>query len=630
VVVVWEDGPGVAEIRLPATLAEGKVAAELLLEDGEGKAWTIDSRDLGAARGEEVEGTRFVAKAVPLPNRLPPGYHRLRLETAGRSTEALVIAAPRRVWAEQGRDWGVFIPLYALRSEGDWGVGDLTGLAELMGWVGELGGSVVATTPLLAGFLDGDEIEPSPYSPVSRLFWNELYLDVTRIPELERSSEARRMLESSAGQIKELRTAPLVDYRRAMASKRRVLEVLARSLWEESSPRRDDFEAFVGSRKSLRDYARFRALCERLRKPWPEWPIAARDGRIDDSEVGEETRRYHEYVQWLLHEQLEEIVRAGERAGVGAYLDLPVGVHRDGYDVWRERETFALDASTGAPPDASFIWGQDWGFPPPHPEGIRERGYAHLIETLRNLLRYAKVLRIDHIMGLHRLFWLPQGFGPEDGVYVRYEPQEVYAILALESHRSGTLIVGEDLGTVPPAVRSAMARHGVHRSYVVQKELTELPESALRPVRPDSAASLNTHDTATFASFWSGEDLGEAKELGVLGSEEARDGADLRERQAHALAAFLRRGGWLASNSEDPRSILHACLAFLAESPARFVIVGLEDLWLEPRRQNLPGMSERYPNWRRKARHALEEIRRLPEVVDTLAAVTRRRKGETA
>jgi 4-alpha-glucanotransferase len=621
VVVAWNGQSTEIDVRLPAGSLDGTARCNLSLETEGTRDWDCEVADWPPVGSALVDGVRYVTRRFSLPGRLPWGYHRLTLQVDERQFETLVISAPVRAYAPSegpgSRGWGVFLPLYALHSRRSWGAGDLADLESLADWVAELGGRVVATLPLLASYLD-EPLEPSPYVPVSRLFLNELYIDVTRIPELERCPAARGALESAALQrnLQRLRREPLVDYRRQMALKRGILEELARCFFDEPSERRDRFARFVEAHPLVEDYARFRATAERQRSPWPTWPHRLRDGRLQEGDCDEATKRYHLYVQWLAHEQLRALSTKAHSAGVRLYLDLPLGVHPNGYDVWRERVLFARGASAGAPPDPFFTKGQNWGFPPLHPESGRRQGYRYLIECLRHHLRYAGVLRIDHVMGLHRLYWIPGGMAAHKGVYVRYPWEELYAILSVESHRHEALIVGEDLGTVPGYVRSEMARHNLHRMYVVPFELAPEPRRALGAVPAASVASLNTHDMPPFAAFW----------RGLLDDRGARTERKSLEALKKALLSFLRRKGLLKETDPDERDIVRACLALLAASRAQVVLVSLEDLWSETKPHNVPGTTDERPNWRRKARHTLEEIRQSPEIIGALREIDALRK----
>jgi len=630
VAVAWGGRVRGIDLRLPAGL-DHSLTCLLYLEDGKTVGWRVDLARLRVQESAQVEGRRHVRRGLTLPGRLPLGYHHLIVHAGRRNFETLIIAAPRRAYAPPdaepaARTWGVFLPLYALRSQRSWGSGDFSDLEKLMAWVGDLGGGVVATLPLLAAFLE-EPLEPSPYVPVSRLFWNEFYLDVTRNPDLERCPEARALLESAAlrGEIATLRAAPRVDYRRTMRAKRQVLEALARCFFREPSAGRDAFFQFVAARPALEDYARFRAAGERLRTPWPTWPARLRAGQVREGDYDEAARRYHLYVQWLAHEHLRTLAEKARRRGPGLYLDLPLGVHPAGYDVWREREVFVREASGGAPPDAFFTKGQAWGFPPLHPERLRAQRHRYFIAVIRHHLAHAGILRIDHVMGLHRLFWVPRGMEARDGAYVTYPVEEFYAILTLESHRHRAIIVGENLGTVPPAVHRAMERHRVQRMYVVQYETRPVTRAALRPVPQEAMGGLNTHDMPPFAAFWDGLDIQDRRALGLMDAAGARQERQQRRNLKRALVAFLRARGRLGARRAGVAGVLRALLAYLAASPARIIVVNLEDLWLERRPQNVPGTGLGRPNWRRKARYGFAAFTRMKSVLAALGLVHRLR-----
>ncbi len=293
----------------------------------------------------------------------------------------------------------------------------------------------------------------------------------------------------------------------------------------------------------------------------------------------------------------------------------------------REREAFAVEASGGAPPDAVFTKGQDWGFPPLHPGRIREQGYRYVLAYVRRQLQYAGVLRIDHMPVFHRLFWVPRGLEASQGVYVRYPAEELYALFSLESHRHQAMLVGEDLGTVPPEVPESMARHNVHRMYVVQYVLQDDPEEVLPVIPAGSIASVNTHDMPPFAAYWQGLDIRQRQELGLLGDQDPNREREHRRAMLDALVNFLREQGRLGE-AGDVASVLRACLSHLAASEARIVLVNLEDLWLETQPQNVPSTAGECPNWRNKARYALEQFRALPEVIETLRRIDRLVRGD--
>lgn len=615
IVVAWNGRPANLDLRLPREELAGRVELGLELENGKLLHWICDLASLPGLEAVSVDGLLYENRRLSLPSGLPPGYHRLTLTLPARTLETLIIAAPNRAYTRpdgaSDRTWGVFLPLYALQSQQSWGAGNFTDLESLLHWTRGLGGNFVGTLPLLSAFMD-EPFAPSPYEPVSRLFWNEFYLDLTRVEEFKKDPGAQDLFNTPAFQAEmaALKAEPLVNYRRGMSIRRSILERCARVCFAEASERLATLRRWEEQTPAARDYARFRAATERRRAGWPTWPDRLRDGLLLAGDYDPEAERYHLYVQWLAHEQLRNISVQARQNGQGLYLDLPLGVHRAGYDVWRERGTFALEASTGAPPDAFFNQGQDWGFPPYHPERIREQGYRYYIAGLRHHLQHAAVLRLDHVMGLHRLYWVPKGLSAREGVYVHYRSEEFYAILALESQRYQTLIVGEDLGTVPGSVRTAMEQRQIYRMYVLPFELTEDSRQALRPVPAGALACLNTHDMSPFASFWLEQGKG--------------------ARNRFALPVFLHRQGRLKVPTTHTKAVFRACLAHLATSRAQILLLNLEDLWLERAPQNIPGTTDEYPNWRQKACHALEAFSHKPEVLGVLEEINQLRKAQLA
>lgn len=593
VAVAWDGRHAGIELRL-GDRPPARVRATMELEGGEERAWEVRTGD--ARTGDGVATLR-------LDGALPLGRHGLTVEDGRRVGHTVVLSAPSRVPAANGlRDWGVFVPLHALTTERSWGTGDLTGLGELADRIRELGGGLVATLPLLAAFPG----EASPYRPASRLFWNERYVDVAALPELEADPETRRLVSSVRfrRELDAVREGELVDLERVSSLKRRVLERLARALEERGGDRAAALRRFLRANPAALDYARFRAAGERLGLEWRRWPAAARRGRIGRRDLDPDAVRYHAYVQWVAEEQVAELGRRARSGGAGLCLDLPIGVHPDGYDVWRHGQDFAAGVSVGAPPDDFFTGGQDWGSPPLHPERVREDGYAYPMACLRHTFRHAGVARVDHAMGLHRQYWVPEGFPADQGVFVRYAAEEWYAAIALEAHRTDTVVVGEDLGTVPAEVRTAMRRHGMLRSYVLQFAVEPDRDPAVVPPSGEMLASVNTHDMPPFASFW-------------------RRGSATRDAIVRVL---VERGLLRRDRRSDTRKALAASLEWLAGSDAALVVVNLEDLWLETRSQNVPGTSDPR-NWRRRAARSLEQITASRDVLDVLARVEAARRG---
>jgi 4-alpha-glucanotransferase len=625
VVTTWGGNQPHIKVRIRQPHGDRPIRYRIELEDGGTIAGKCREHEHHRAVARTIEGITYVARSLVIPERPATGYHTLQLTIENLDIATELFVAPFRAYDESPeprRDWGLFCPVYALGSETNWGVGDISDLESLLEFASDLGARAVGTLPLLAAFLD-EPFNPSPYAPVSRLFWNELFLDISRIPELAACASAQTEMNSAAfrAEVERLRAAPHVEYRRAMMLKRGILERLLGCLLESDSSRRAEFDSFVQAHAGSQDYASFRAKVERERNTWENWRGAQRAGKLEAGDYDEAARQYHLYVQWLAEEQLGRLGGNKRAGGSMLYLDFPVGVNRDGYDVWRERDAFALEASGGAPPDGFFTGGQNWGFPPLHPEGLRSQGYRYYIACLRHHLRHAKMLRIDHVMGLHRSYWVPAGFSAKEGVYVRYPAEEFYAVLNLESHRHQAQIIGENLGTVPPHINLALEQHGVRGMYVAQFGVRPDPRAAVETPPRRVVASLNTHDTPTFAGFLSGADIDDRLALGLMSQAGSVSEHAGRSAQRHALAAYLLGSDDSSSTDAVPQTVLQAWLAFLARSDVELLLVNLEDLWLEAAPQNVPGTWDERPNWMRKASHSLDEIRRIPELLNLLRAI---------
>lgn len=631
VVVAWEGEEASLEVRLREPLVGRRVICHWRLEGGAKMSRAYSLGRLPVLKRAKVEGETYLARKLKLPG-LPRGYNRLSLETGAGCFETTVLCAPRECYrpSMQRRAWGVFLPLYALHGKSSWGAGDFGDLEELLEWTAKQGGSVVGTLPLLPAFLDRP-FEPSPYSPISRLHWNEFYIDVTRIPELKSCREAQRLLRSPGFQSKlgALRRDPLVDYRAQMKLKRKLLEILCRRLRSRASSRRRAFERFVASHPGVEDYARFRATCERKRAPWPEWQERLRQGDLRVGDYGEEAKQYHVYAQWLAHEQLSGLSAKARKLRAPLYLDLPLGVHSAGFDVWRNQDLFALEVTGGAPPDAICTRGQDWGFAPLHARRMRQDRHQYFRAIVAHHLKQASYLRIDHVMGLHRLYWIPRGFPCDQGVYVRYPAAELYAVLSLESHRNQAVIVGENLGTVPAAVNTAMKCHNVRKMFVVQYGLRREARQPLPRVPAGSVASLNTHDMPPFKAFFDGLDIENRRALGLLTRSGARALVSERKALMRYLEEFLRRKGLMKSDGAGAGAVLKASLDCMSRSPAGLLLLNLEDLWLETSSQNVPSTTTEHVNWKRKARFSMEEFRQMPEVLEALSRVAQWRERES-
>lgn len=626
VVVVWGNRPLVFDLCLDDRSASGRIRLEVELEGGGDQRWDCDLVALPVVDRHELDGRSMSVRRVEVGSSLPIGYHRLVVEVGSDRHDVHLLVAPERVQEPAGdqRLWGVFAPLYSLRTELGVGphVGDLDGLAD---WIGRLGGSFVATLPLLAAYLD-QPFDPSPYAPVSRRFWNELYLDLERVPEMARAPRARSLLDRPETQreVAELRAAPRFDYARQARLSREVLVELAATFVRGGGPATADFEAFVASHPDVGDYARFRAAVRRWGTGWHAWPEPARSGTLELSEDDQREVELHLYAQFAMHRQMVDLAARLSSRGQFLYLDLPVGAHGDGFDTWRERALFASGVSTGAPPDDFFSNGQDWGFPPLDPDASRSQGHRHLAECLRHHMAVAGMLRLDHVMQLHRLYWVPEGLSAKQGVYVLYPREELFAVVAIESARNSCLVVGEDLGTVPDEVREAMDRHGLLSMYVAQFELPSWTGAPLGAPPPHALASINTHDTPTFTGFLRALDIARRYDLGLLDEHEAaRERAD-REQAVANLVRFLVDRAMLDEPGGE-HEILRGVLRFLGESDAPAVLVMLDDLWGETEPHNVPGTPLDRPNWVQRMAGSLAVLGGDRSVLDDLALLERSR-----
>ncbi len=629
-VVHWRGRPLRLPLRWPEGGARGVVRCTWDWEDGGSTQCEHRWERLRVQRRETVEGERFVQVSLPGPARTPVGYHGVTVEVGGSGFRAHVFSAPERCFEERQRErrWGVFAPLYAVPSARSWGAGDYTDLEAMVRWVAGRGGRCVATLPLLSCSL-GRPGQPSPYSPLSRLFWNEFFVDVERAPEWAGCPAARRLVRSDVfrGRMERWRASAWVDYEGIMAAKREVLEVLGRRFFARASARRRALEEAMRTDARLAAYVRFRAARDAFAGTHEEWIGRLSQGPLREDEAPVELRRHHAYAQWLAREQMTGVAAAARESGACLYLDLPVGTDPAGFDAWHHREVFVSGAVLGAPPDPGSPKGQVWGLAPLHPVRDREQGHAYLRACLGHHLEHARMLRCDHVAGLHRLYWIPAGFPASAGVYVRYPADELYAVLSIASHRHRATLVGENLGTLPEELAGRMRRHRLPGMHVVQEESPGGGRQAWRrpPVR--TVASVNNHDLPMFAAFWEGRDLAEAVRLGRMGKHELRQAQRERVRLCRAISRKLGLSRGRVGGVAEAGEALRALVLELGRSRARWVLVNLEDLWLERTPQNTPGTLEEAPNWRHKVPFPREVWTRQGGWLEVLDALGRARRG---
>ncbi|PLV50125.1 4-alpha-glucanotransferase [Mycobacterium tuberculosis variant microti OV254] len=548
-----------------------------------------------------------------LPADLSPGWYRLHTRDG---QEVTLVSAPRQV-PQPSATWGWMLQLYALRSGQSWGIGDLGDLREFLRWTaGEHGAGAILLNPLNAPG-PTHPVQPSPYTPSSRRFANPLALHIEDVDAYRRADPATR------AEVDALRVAPdtdRIDHDLVWAAKRAALEVLWR---QDGRPCPVDDSS---STRSLRDWATYCALAERHGGRWSRWPTPLR--KVNGEAVIEARAElapriaFHAWVQQQCARQLGAVRDAARDAGMplGILHDLPVGVDADGADAWALADVLAAGVHVGAPPDNFTPRGQDWGLPPWRPDRLADTGYAALREMLRANFAHADGLRIDHVAGLWRLWWIPPGDSPDRGTYVHYDADVMLAVLALEAHRANATVVGEDLGTVEPEVTKALGDNGMLGCAVSWFTRDEsAPDEPLLPAAnwpARAAASLSTHDLPTAAGFLRGEHVRVRAQLGLLDDVPAEKAS--ADAQRAEWLDLLRSEGLLPPDP-DEAAVITAMHRFLASTPSRLKLISPYDVLAEPRQPNLPGTIDEYPNWRLPLPTTLEGLRTDPRVAEITA-----------
>ncbi|MET4923760.1 4-alpha-glucanotransferase [Streptomyces sp. PSRA5] len=620
-VVVWttpEDSTGLASgvpaqvlpPALPPALADLPPGTVLRVETEQGDTVEWPSLDAPLTDGPAPGTVPAAPEGRSWPD-LPLGVHRLAAVAAdGRTAGSVLVVAPREV-PQPPRTHGFLVQLYSLLSTRSWGMGDLGDLAELATWSGrELGAGFVQINPLHAA-VPGDPTDPSPYRPSSRRFPDPVHLRVEAVPEYayvtgRGTALLDGLLERAAGlRAAVLDKGALIDRDAVWQLKREALEIVRDVPL--GPGRRAAYHHFLAEQgQALEDHATWCALAEAHGSNWHDWPTGLRDPR--SAETGRARHElidrvdFHSWLAWLTDEQLAAAGRAARDAGmaVGIVHDLAVGVHPDGADAWAQRNAFAEGMSVGAPPDAFNAHGQDWGLPPWRPDVLAASGFAPYRGLLRGLLTHAGALRIDHVMGLFRLWWVPAGADPTRGTYVRYDAEAMLAVLVLEAHRAGAVVIGEDLGTVEPGVREALHRRGVLGTSVLWFERDW--EGTGRPLAPESwredcVATATTHDLPSTAARLTGEHVELRHRLGLLGRPLEEEQREESAEVADWLGTLIRLG-LLPADGGDEEEQIRAVHRFLLRTPARMIGVWLPDAVGDRRPQNLPGTWDQYPNWR--------------------------------
>ena len=596
------------QVHVPVHVSHGDaVTAWIELDDEAGGG----RRDLVQAdvwvEPRAVDG-RLVGRATfTLPADLPLGWHEMYARLPDATAHAPVVVTPDRLelfgGLEPRRAWGYLAQLYSIRSRASWGVGDLGDLAEIVALAGRRSGADFVLVNPLAAAEPTTPMTPSPYLPASRRFVNPLYIRVEDVREAAYLSSAdRALVEWAAEPALALGDDPRqIDRDVAWTAKKAALEVVFAA--PRSPARQQAFDDYVAAENpGLETFALWCALTERY-GGITDWPDEARDVTSDlvaaaRAELADRVV-FHEWLQWVADEQLATAQRAAREAGmrIGIMQDLAVGAHPEGADAWALGEVMATGATVGAPPDMYNQQGQNWSQPPWHPDALARAGYRPYRDMIRTLLRHAGALRIDHVIGLFRLWWVPRGHPATGGAYVRYDHEALVGILALEAHRAGAVVIGEDLGTVEPWVRDYLAERGILGTSVLWFEKDHLGN----PLPPEqyrrlTLASVTTHDLPPTAGYLAGEHVALRARLGLLTKpveEVAAEADDERDRMIAAL-----RGRGLLGDQPSEREVVEALHRWVLATPAVLVGVALTDSVGERRAQNQPGTDREYPNWK--------------------------------
>ena len=607
------------EVLPPCTVVREKVFAQIAVHVPHGSGVTVDVEleDDGVAALQQiddftpprdVDGVLTGQASFSIPDSLPLGYHTVRATVfvegqTPETSEGSLIVVPRRLPspAEKGaRGWGAMVQLYSVRSKESWGIGDTADLKELCSLFGELGGDFVLINPLHAAEPVG-HMTPSPYLPVTRRFFNPIYIRPEDIREIGYMDAAERdlVLQSGEGPKAVSLRNEEIDRDAAWEGKRQALEVIFN---EERSPARQRaFEQFRETEgQGLEDFAFWCALREKYGDVFPEElksPTTA-EAEIERAALADRID-FYAWMQWIIDRQLAGAQRSAVEAGMplGIFHDLAVGVHSNGADTWSIPEAFAAGVTVGAPPDMYNQRGQNWSQPPWRPDSLRRMSYAPLRDMARTVLRHAGALRVDHVMGLFRLWWIPAGAAPSEGAYVRFDHEAMLGVLMLEAQRVGAVVVGEDLGNVEPWVRDYLNERGILGTSVLWFEQGEggqfkRPEN----FRRKSLVTVDTHDLPPLASYLAGEHVDLRDSLGMLTEPIEQVRAESVEERRR-MTDRLREYGLIGDDPSE-QEIIEAMHCYIAETPAEMLAIALVDAVGDRKPQNMPGTDTEYVNWR--------------------------------
>jgi 4-alpha-glucanotransferase len=575
--------------------------------------WKIVAESGVIAKGESSD------HAIDWPTDLPPGVYRLQVSDAAVAEDVPLISAPERAFGgEFDRCWLIAVQLYGVRSARNWGMGDFTDLASLIELADHLGADGIGLNPLHALF-DDRPGDCSPYSPNSRLFLNALYIDVEKLPEFQPDVESSQALAP-------LRAGDVVDYMGVAGLKWRALRRAFAAFKVNAKPaRQQDLDEFRAERGTLLShFACFEVLRHKFGKPWWEWPEEWRqpdDARCaalrDGADAGE--IEFVEFVQWTADRQLGAAADLAKQLGmkVGLYLDVAVGVQADGFDAWNEQVAISRHLGVGAPPDPLNTAGQTWGLAGFNAAGLELVSFAPYRDMLRASMRHAGAIRLDHVLGLKRLYLVPQGFSARDGVYVQMPFEALLAVTAQESVANRCVVIGEDLGTVPEGFRDQIADWGIWSYLVMMFERDDAGTfRSIDHYLTNALVTFNTHDLSTYAGWRSFGDLKLKRSLGI-------DPGESDDARWHALAML---DDVLRHHAID-RNDLYSVANFLARTKSRLLAVSLEDLLGVVDQPNIPGTIDEHPNWRRRLPVPIEEMTSTVDVTALKAATHERSRA---
>jgi 4-alpha-glucanotransferase len=651
-----ERDPLEVEVRLPEGLRNDSIRLRLCWEDGTCETMDFNPIDLLQVGAAELRGQRFVAWRVPLAASPRLGYHTLVIQPVidgpFEAAQCHFILCPDRAFCPEQylsnhrRAAGITVSLFGVRSERNWGCGDTTDLRALLDWVApEVQASFLGLNPLHA-IHNRTPYNTSPYLPNCIFYRNFIYIDPQQTVEYRECAPAQRLFVSDAFQarLRRLREAEFVEYEQVARVKLKFLKLLFRGFlqtWREGGERARRFQEWAAGEGELLDrFATYSALDEVLHKRdrnlwlWTDWPVEYREPEsVEVRAFAAKHWRlvlFYKWLQWLLDLQFAEVQRYAQEAGlpIGLYHDLALATDRFGSDLWAGRRFFVHGCRVGSPPDDFSPNGQDWSFPPPDLEAHRADGFRHFAESIRKTSRHGGALRIDHVMRFFRLFWIPEGLTPADGAYVRAEPGELLRILALESVRQKVMVVGEDLGTVEPSFRAALAQFGILSYRLLYFEKHADGRFRLPHEYPGNAlVSATTHDLPTIAGFWTGRDIEARRQAGTIDEAgyraQKQDRSREKQKLLDTLFALNLMPSWFARSADSVPELtgeLHyAIIGFLAMTPSMLLALNQEDLTKETEQQNLPGTTAEYPNWRRKMKYSVEQLSVSKEALDCAA-----------